>query len=65
MPSIWSSVQAGSKSGGTSLAPQFAKTMLDLGAVMTSDTPAEFAAFMNEDHAKWQKVIRDAGIKLE
>jgi tripartite-type tricarboxylate transporter receptor subunit TctC len=45
--------------------PHFAKTMLDLGAVMTSDTPAEFAAFMNEDHAKWQKVIRDAGIKLE
>ena len=45
--------------------PHFAKTMLDLGAVMTSDTPAEFAAFMNEDHAKWQRVIREAGIKLE
>ncbi len=43
----------------------FAKSMLDLGAVMTSDTPAEFAAFMSEDHAKWLKVIRDAGIKLE
>jgi hypothetical protein len=23
------------------------------------------AAFLNEDHAKWQKVIRDAGIKFE
>jgi tripartite-type tricarboxylate transporter receptor subunit TctC len=45
--------------------PQFVKTMLDLGAVMTSDTPAEFAAFMTEDHAKWQKVIREAAIKLE
>ena len=39
--------------------------MLDLGAVMTRDTPAEYALFMNEDHAKWQKVIRDAGIKVE
>jgi tripartite-type tricarboxylate transporter receptor subunit TctC len=45
--------------------PHFAKTMLELGAVMTSDTPVEFAAFMNEDHTKWQKVIREAGIKLE
>jgi hypothetical protein len=39
--------------------------MLDSRPVMTRDTPAEFAAFMNEDQRKWQKVIRDAGIKVE
>jgi hypothetical protein len=25
----------------------------------------ESAVFLNEDHVRWQKVIRDAGIKLE
>lgn len=45
--------------------PQFVRSMLDLGAVMTSDTPAAFGAFMREDYAKWQKVIGEAGIKVE
>jgi tripartite-type tricarboxylate transporter receptor subunit TctC len=45
--------------------PAFVKTMLDMGAVMAADTPAEFAAFIAEDYAKWQKVIREAAIKVE
>jgi tripartite-type tricarboxylate transporter receptor subunit TctC len=45
--------------------PQFAKMMLETGAVMTADTPGEFAAFMTADHAKWEKVIREAAITVE
>ncbi len=45
--------------------PQFAKMMLETGAVMTADTPTEFAAFMAADRAKWEKVIREAGITVE
>jgi len=39
--------------------------MLDLGTVMTRDTPAEFALSMKDDNARWQKMIRDAGIEVE
>jgi tripartite-type tricarboxylate transporter receptor subunit TctC len=28
-------------------------------------TPAEFAAIVRNDHAKWGEVIRNANIKLE
>ncbi len=45
--------------------PAFVKTMLDMGAVMVADTPAEFSAFIADDYAKWQKVIQKAAIKLE
>jgi tripartite-type tricarboxylate transporter receptor subunit TctC len=45
--------------------PQFVKSMLDLGAVAASNTPAEFAAFINNDYAKWQRVVREAGLKVE
>jgi tripartite-type tricarboxylate transporter receptor subunit TctC len=45
--------------------PPFVKTMLDMGAVMTADTPAEFAAFISSDYAKWRKVIGEAGLKVE
>jgi len=45
--------------------PEFVKRLLDLGAVATSNTPQEFSAFINNDYAKWQRVVRDAGIKVE
>lgn len=35
------------------------------GAETLESTPEEFARFIREDLAKWSKVIRDAGIKLE
>jgi tripartite-type tricarboxylate transporter receptor subunit TctC len=28
-------------------------------------TPAEYAAFIKSEIAKWQKVIRNAGVKIE
>ena len=46
-------------------APQFVKSMLEIGAVMTANTPTDFSAFINNDYAKWQKVIREAGLKVE
>ncbi len=46
-----------------------AKTTRDnfarLGAETLESTPEEFARFMRDDLAKWTKVVREAGIKLE
>ena len=36
-----------------------------LGAETLESTPEEFARFLREDLAKWTKVVREAGIKLE
>ena len=36
-----------------------------LGAEALESTPEEFTRFMRDDIAKWTKVVRDAGIKLE
>ena len=45
--------------------PAFARSMLELGAVMVADTPAEFATFVADDYDKWRRVIREAGLKAE
>lgn len=29
------------------------------------NTPEQYAAFVREEHAKWGRVIREAGIKME
>jgi tripartite-type tricarboxylate transporter receptor subunit TctC len=39
--------------------------MLALGADPRGNTPGEFARFIREDQAKWAKLVRDAGIKLD
>jgi tripartite-type tricarboxylate transporter receptor subunit TctC len=43
--------------------PEFAASLLKLGAVATSSTPQEFAAFIDADYVKWQRVVKEAGIK--
>ncbi|WP_151447655.1 Bug family tripartite tricarboxylate transporter substrate binding protein [Lacisediminimonas profundi] len=43
--------------------PEVAKKLLDLGAEPTSNTPAEFAALVKSDIAKWSKVVKAANIK--
>ena len=43
--------------------PETAKRFTALGIVAQSGTPAEFAAFIAEQRAKWGKVIRAAGIE--
>ena len=45
--------------------PAYVKSMLDIGAVIVTDTPAEFGEFIKRDHAKWRKVIGAAGITVE
>ena len=45
--------------------PGFAESLRKLGAVAASSTPDGFTAFINADHAKWLRVVREAGIKAE
>jgi tripartite-type tricarboxylate transporter receptor subunit TctC len=45
--------------------PQFVASMLKLGAIAASSTPQEFSTFINNDYAKWQRVVKEAGIKVE
>jgi len=45
--------------------PETAERFMALGIVAQSNTPAEFAAFITEQSAKWGKVIRAAGIAPE
>jgi tripartite-type tricarboxylate transporter receptor subunit TctC len=45
--------------------PGFVESLRKVGAVATSNTPEEFAAFINAEHVKWQRVVKEAGIKVE
>ncbi|SKA35011.1 Tripartite-type tricarboxylate transporter, receptor component TctC [Enhydrobacter aerosaccus] len=45
--------------------PAFVNTMQEMGAVITTDTPVQFADFIKRDHDKWQRVIGKAGITVE
>jgi tripartite-type tricarboxylate transporter receptor subunit TctC len=44
--------------------PAVVQRFKELGAVAASSTPAAFAAYVKRDFEKWQRVIRDTGIKL-
>ncbi len=39
--------------------------LLAQGAEAVPTTPEEFGAFLNQEIAKWGKVIREAGIKAQ
>ena len=41
------------------------KSKLGAQGIVIDTTPQEFARFIREDHARWGKVIREAGIKGE
>ncbi len=41
------------------------KRISELGAEPVGGTPGEYAAFIQSEIAKWRKVIKDAGVKLE
>jgi tripartite-type tricarboxylate transporter receptor subunit TctC len=45
--------------------PEVREKLAAIGLTAVGNTPAEFAAIVRQDHAKWGKVIRDAGIKLD
>jgi tripartite-type tricarboxylate transporter receptor subunit TctC len=42
--------------------PDIKARLLEVGVVPEGNTPAEFAAYLKADIAKWKKVIADAGI---
>jgi len=45
--------------------PDVSERIVALGAQPVGGTPQEYAAFIRSEIAKWQKVIRDAGVKAE
>lgn len=45
--------------------PDIARRMEVEGERFTPNTPEEFAAFVRTETAKWEKVVRDAGLKAE
>src|SRR5712692_3362641 len=46
-------------------APELKSRLASQGIIIATNSPAEFAQFIREDHARWGKVIREAGIKGE
>ncbi len=44
--------------------PEVKERFLNTGAEVVASSPAQFAATIKSDIAKWSKVIRDAGIKV-
>jgi tripartite-type tricarboxylate transporter receptor subunit TctC len=46
-------------------APSLKAVMAKQGAEAVWDTPQDFAAFIKEESARWGKLIRDLGIKVE
>lgn len=45
--------------------PEVRKRLMDIGLEPVGNTPAQFAAIVKNDHAKWGQVIRNANIKLD
>jgi tripartite-type tricarboxylate transporter receptor subunit TctC len=45
--------------------PEIEKTFEASGAIAVGSSPAEFTSFIKSETAKWGKVIKEAGIKLE
>jgi tripartite-type tricarboxylate transporter receptor subunit TctC len=45
--------------------PETSERMKALGAVTVADSPAEFAAFLKQDHERWARVIKAAHVTLE
>jgi tripartite-type tricarboxylate transporter receptor subunit TctC len=45
--------------------PDVQEKLATLGFISIADTPAEFAARLKSEFAKWAKVVKDAGIKAD
>ncbi len=45
--------------------PAIRQRMTDLGFTPEGGTPDEFGEFVKHDHARWSKVVKDTGVKLD
>jgi tripartite-type tricarboxylate transporter receptor subunit TctC len=45
--------------------PDMRDRMFGLGAEVVANSPEQFARYLSAETAKWTKIVRDAGIKLE
>jgi tripartite-type tricarboxylate transporter receptor subunit TctC len=45
--------------------PEMRRQFTNQGAEVVANTPAEFGAFLREEVAKWNKVIRDSGARVD
>jgi len=45
--------------------PEVKDRLTAQGAAVVGNTPVEFTAFIRTEHARWGKVVRDAGIRAE
>lgn len=45
--------------------PETKERMKTLGAIVVSDSPEEFTAFLQKDKERWARVIKAAGVKAE
>jgi tripartite-type tricarboxylate transporter receptor subunit TctC len=45
--------------------PDVRERLAALGAEPVGSTPAEFAAFVRAEHARWGRIIREKGIRSE
>jgi tripartite-type tricarboxylate transporter receptor subunit TctC len=46
-------------------APELKSKLASQGIIIETSAPDDFARFIREDHARWGKVIKEAGIKGE
>ena len=52
-------------SSSTIRSPEIAQKFIALGADPQFGTPAQFAAYVADDYAKWARLAKEAGLKAE
>ena len=45
--------------------PEVQTKLVEVGAVPSANTPAEFTAFIASERTKWQQVVKASGVKIE
>jgi tripartite-type tricarboxylate transporter receptor subunit TctC len=45
--------------------PDVKKQISDQGAEVYTETPQQFAAFIQKESAKWSKVVKDSGASMD
>jgi tripartite-type tricarboxylate transporter receptor subunit TctC len=45
--------------------PGMQKSMLNIGAVPRPSSPEEFTRLLHEDHAKWGRIVRESGARVD